>query len=273
MGEVKMQFDGVVTDSVANLYRRPDTQGEVITQAILGTGFSVENSQDGWHSVILPDQYHGWIEGQRVRIYAPGEAVYPSTAQVAEIRNLFAFLYREREVSLQAPARRVTLGTRLEATAEEDDWVQVRLPEGLRLWVQKGAVALTTAAAPQPRGSIQQILATARRFLGLPYLWGGTTPLGLDCSGFVQLVHRLHGIQLLRDAHIQYTQPGLVPIAREDLQAGDLIFFGRTAITHVGLYLGAGEFIHATTHQAPVVQISHLDEPHWTELYQGARRP
>jgi gamma-D-glutamyl-L-lysine dipeptidyl-peptidase len=268
-----MEMDGVVTASVANLYRRPDARVEVVTQAILGTSVSIENSRDGWHYVILPDRYHGWIEGRGVRIYAPGEAVYPSTVQVADVVSLLAFLYREREVSLQAPERRVTIGTRLEAAAEADDWVQVSLPDGLRLWVQKGSVALTASEPARCRGSAEQVLATARRFLGLPYLWGGTTPLGIDCSGFVQLVYRLHGVQLLRDAHLQYTQPGLAQVARGDLQAGDLVFFGRTSITHVGLHIAAGEFIHATTHQTPVVQISHLDEEHWTELYQGARRP
>jgi cell wall-associated NlpC family hydrolase len=58
-----------------------------------------------------------------------------------------------------------------------------------------------------------------------------------------------------------------------DLQAGDLLFFGGNSITHVGMYIGEGQFIHATTHERPIVQISRLDEPHWTSLYQGARRP
>jgi len=117
------------------------------------------------------------------------------------------------------------------------------------------------------------VIATAKRFLELPYMWGGTTPLGIDCSGFVQLCYHLHGVFLLRDASIQYTQTGLLPIEQDDLEPGDLIFFGRTSITHVGLYMGDGEFIHATSHLRPVVQIARLEEAHWTELYWGARRP
>ena len=96
--------------------------------------------------------------------------------------------------------------------------------------------------------------------------------MGIDCSGLVQLAYRLHGVQLLRDSRIQYTDPRLAPVEREDLQAGDLVFFGRERITHVGLCLGAPHFIHATSWRVPVVQISSLEEPHWTELYQGARR-
>lgn len=97
--------------------------------------------------------------------------------------------------------------------------------------------------------------------------------MGIDCSGFVQLVYHLNGVDLLRDADIQYTQPGLQPVARDALQPGDLLFFGERAITHVGMYIGEDEFIHATTHERPVVQISRLDEQHWVALYQGARRP
>jgi cell wall-associated NlpC family hydrolase len=141
--------------------------------------------------------------------------------------------------------------------------------------VQQGDVSLSSgeAAATRPRASAEQVIATAKRFLGLPYLWGGTTPLGVDCSGFVQLVYRLNGVSLLRDADLQYTQPGLAPVSQEELQAGDLLFFGTSSITHVGMYIGGGEFINATTHGQPIVQISRLDEPHWTDLYQGARRP
>jgi cell wall-associated NlpC family hydrolase len=139
--------------------------------------------------------------------------------------------------------------------------------------MRRNDVEIKEANSPRPRGTVRQVLETAKRFLGLPYLWGGTTPLGIDCSGFCQLAYHLHGVSLLRDSSIQYTQPGLLPVEKEGLEPGDLVFFGRKAITHVGMVLGSGEFIHATTHLRPVVQISRLDEAHWLELYWGARRP
>jgi cell wall-associated NlpC family hydrolase len=133
-------------------------------------------------------------------------------------------------------------------------------------------VTLSVADAATPKGSITDVIAIAKRFLGLPYLWGGTTPLGIDCSGFVQLAYGLHGASLLRDSSIQFTQPDLETVDKQDLQAGDLVFFGEARITHVGMYIGDGEFIHATTYLRPIVQISRLDEPRWVELYQGTRR-
>ncbi len=264
---------GVVVNGVANLYSGPSADLDVVSQAVLGTELALDKSQQGWHHVRMPDDYRGWIEAAHVRAYAPGEATYPSTARIAEIQSLLAFLYHDPRASICAPFLQVTLGVRLEVRDERDEWVQVTLPDRSWGWVQRGHVSLLAAGAVRPRGSVEEVLATARRFLGLPYLWGGTTPLGIDCSGFVQLVYGLHGVQLVRDSHLQYDQAGLEPVAREELQAGDLIFFGRERITHVGLSTGNGEFIHATTHQRPVVQISRLDEAHWTSLYWGARRP
>ncbi len=268
------QTAGVVLDPVVNLYSQPTTSVDVVTQAILGTSLALCEAREGWYHVRMPDRYQGWIEARHVRVYQDGERPYAAAGQVAQVWALLAFLYCEPDATSQAPALQVTLGTRLALVKVRDErWLQVALPDGSLCWIQRGDVALVDGGSQIPRGTVDDILTTARRLLGLPYQWGGTTPLGIDCSGYVQLVHRLHGIDLLRDASIQFTQPGLSPVEREGLQPGDLVFFGASSITHVGLCLGAGAFIHATTHERPIVQISHLDEPHWTALYYGARRP
>ncbi len=268
-----MESQGVVLKNVVNLFGEPDTGGELVTQAIVGTSLTIEKSTDGWHYARLPDQYHAWIEADHVREYAPGEPRYASEGQIAEIQELLAFLHNQPDDTSRAPAMQVTIGARLEVAEEHEERVRVILPDGRALWMRRNDLAIQEAGSPRPRGTVQQVLETAQRFLGLPYLWGGITPLGIDCSGFVQLSYHLHGVALLRDSSIQYTQPGLLPVEKEELEPGDLVFFGRKSITHVGLVLGNGEFIHATTHLRPVVQISRLDEEHWTELYWGARRP
>lgn len=117
----------------------------------------------------------------------------------------------------------------------------------------------------------QAIIATARQYIGVPYLWAGTSPAGFDCSGFVQYVFNAHGISLKRTAATQYTHGTYV--AKSDLQAGDLVFFQNTykvGISHVGIYIGDGQFIHASSSKG--VTISDLSSSYYVSHYYGARR-
>ena len=120
----------------------------------------------------------------------------------------------------------------------------------------------TTAAA---------VFATAKKYIGVPYVWGGSSPSGFDCSGFVQYVFQQHGIQLNRTASTQY-QHGTY-VSRSNLQPGDLVFFQdtyTTGISHLGIYIGNGEFIHASSSKG--VTISQLSNTYWNSHYYGARR-
>jgi cell wall-associated NlpC family hydrolase len=122
---------------------------------------------------------------------------------------------------------------------------------------------------------VDEVIALARRFVGLPYLWGGTSTLGFDCSGFTQLLYRRRGIEIPRDSGPQSRWEGAEPVERGELEAGDLLYFGEAPdkVSHTGMYIGDGEFIHATAHGRPAVQVSRIDEPYWDELFVSARRP
>lgn len=139
-----------------------------------------------------------------------------------------------------------------------------------------------TVAAPSAYGAAVAVpgggrnagpkaLALAQTYLGVPYVWGGTSPKGFDCSGLVQYVYARQGVTLPRVAEAQ-ARVG-VPIAPEQLQAGDAIFFAdRTGyIHHEGMYIGNGMFIHAP-HTGDVVKISSLYDPYYASQYAGARR-
>jgi cell wall-associated NlpC family hydrolase len=89
----------------------------------------------------------------------------------------------------------------------------------------------------------------------------------------VSQVYAAHGVTLPRDADLQFDDPAAAPVDKAQLRPGDLVFFGKTKITHVGMYVGDGLFLNATTYLTPMVREDRLDDPHWTELFRGARRP
>jgi cell wall-associated NlpC family hydrolase len=126
----------------------------------------------------------------------------------------------------------------------------------------QSSTASTTATA---------VINTAQQYMGVPYVWGGSTPAGFDCSGFTQYVLKQNGINIPRTAAEQY-QSG-VSIMKSNLKVGDLVFFTtyKPGASHVGFYLGDGKFVHASS-GAKQVTISSLDEKYFTERYIGARR-
>ncbi len=262
---------GVVLKPVANLYSAPTREADVVSQAIYGSPVGLIEEQAGWVKVRTPDDYTGWMPLEWLRRLGPEEQPYGMRGRVAQVESLFANLYREADVTKHEPVLTVPFETRLEVITEPENewrWIQVRLVDDRPAWVQRGDVTLE--AAPL---SIEAVIALSKRFLGLPYLWGGTSAFGYDCSGFVQMLCRRRGIVIPRDAGPQARWEGMAPVEKDDLQPGDLLYFGSVKkITHTGMYIGDGQFINATTWQRPMVRLDRLDDPHWTRLFVSARR-
>ena len=173
-----------------------------------------------------------------------------------------------KETGSQKPA--TTPATKTPATnGSHDGWLQVRLPGKTVAWIQSSDVVSDLKPL-----SIPESIELAKRFLGLPYLWGGTSSFGFDCSGFTQMLLRVRGFNMPRDADQQAAWKGLTAVERADLQPGDLLFFGSSPrnITHTGMFMGDGQFIQATTNGHPVIQISRLDDQPWTRLLVASRR-
>lgn len=262
----------VVVRPVADMHAQPSEDAEMVSQAIFSSHVEVLEERGQWARIRTADQYTGWTPLSDLHRRSNGERPYASAGKVAQVESLFANLYREPNVTRHQPVLVVPFESRLEVVAEpagQERWLQVRLPDDRSAWVQRGD--LTFDIRPL---TIEEMLALSKRFLGVPYTWGGTSSFGYDCSGFTQMLMRRHGTIMPRDAGPQAAWSGVFPVEGTDLRPGDLLFFGSSAsrIVHTGVYLGEGQFINATTHEHPVIQISDLKDPHWSKLLVACRR-
>jgi cell wall-associated NlpC family hydrolase len=271
----------VVLSTVENMHSGPSADTDVVSQALLGDTVKVlkrEKSPEGaeWARIATPDTYEGWVAAKSLRVLEPGAKPYASSGKVFVVSSLLANTYRETDVTKHKPLKVAPISAVLEVVAEKSDrWLEIVLPCGHQAFVQRGDGDLREAPWTWPRLSVEDAIALSKRFLGLPYTWGGTSPFGLDCSGFVQLVYKMSGVPILRDADIQMTKSGLAEVPKGQEKPGDLIFFGRSIdrISHVGMMIEGGLFINATVHEHPVVRIDDLREAYWQGIYQAARRP
>ncbi|MBI4910485.1 MAG: C40 family peptidase [Acidobacteria bacterium] len=264
--------DAVVVSPVANMYSKPTLDADVVSQAIYASPVLVIESQSDWAKIRTSDDYTGWVSQSALLRLKAGERPYASTGKVATVEALMAHLYREPSVTKHAPLLTVPYETRLEVVAEPEAdkkrWLQVRLPDDRSGYIQRGDITFDLKTLDIPA-----VIALGKRFQGLPYTWGGTSAFGFDCSGYTQMLCRRLGKQLPRDAQPQAHSSAVTPVNRDDLRPGDLLYFGNSKrITHTGMYIGAGEFIHATAHDRPVVQISRLDDAYWTSIHVASRR-
>ncbi|THB80655.1 MAG: hypothetical protein D3926_06135 [Desulfobacteraceae bacterium] len=225
---------GVINVCVASLYRSSGFQSEIVSQAVLNEPVDIIDEENRFVRIRMPDGYEGWIDhDQLVEGPAPDR-------NLKRVRSHFIRLYRHPDTESQ-PVRDAVIGCELSCIDEADGWVHVQLPDGDTAWTQ------AEQFGPFPEFRVETLLDMAAEFLGYQYLWGGKTPKGLDCSGFVQLVFSCLGQQLPRDAWMQQ-QHGTFKSSRiEDASAGELLFFGKQKdlVTHVGISLGQGRLIHS----------------------------
>jgi cell wall-associated NlpC family hydrolase len=263
--------DFVVAEPVLDMFAAPSADSDVSSQALYGTGVVALEQKGEWTQIRTADAYTGWVHSAELHTLATGS--YPAAGKLIKVAALSLNVYREADVTKHAPLLRLPWEAILEAVPDAagntERWLQVRLVDGRTAWVQRGDI--TTSTAPI---SIDEMLAVAHRFMGVTYTWGGVSSFGFDCSGFTQMLVRQRGIEMPRDADVQAGWTGVTVVERKDLKPGDLLFFGSSPakITHTGMYLGNGEFIHDTTHGRPGVQISRLDDEPWTHLFVAARR-
>ena len=259
-GELEKTPFGVVNLSVANLRSQPRHSAELSTQALMGTVLRVWDKDGDFYLVQTPDDYFGWMDdGGFVLLDSSGLADYLSSERWM-VAQSYAFVFQEPSVASQKVTDLVagdilsgqTTGT---GTLSPQAFISVSLPDGRTGYVLKADVQPFSAWLNRPEPTAADIIATGLEMMGRPYLWGGTSGKGMDCSGFTKMAYFLNGLQLPRDASQQVHCGELLEkdTTLASYRPADLLFFGREAtaeqterIWHVALYLGDGKILHAS---------------------------
>ncbi len=280
----------IVAQNVANLYAGPDTDLGLVSQTIFGDVVIAQAEADGFMQVRTADQYAGWLQSHTLKP-AWNDSDYLSTT----IATLFAEVYTAPDIHSELITKLV-VGTRVVVAqrAEVGDWVPLQFSDPQIGYVHRVCLNVTHSTPGENlhqalksdlrREAVylaigRQAVDTALRFVGTPYLWGGCTPFGIDCSGLTQLAYKLNGVQLLRDAYLQFADRRFRRVEEGKsldtalLEDGDLIAFSRREDkrpTHIGIALGDGRFIHARGGRG--VRIDFCDSEEYGETYLGAVR-
>lgn len=240
------KFMGLATLSVINLRKEPDHASELVSQVILGTPLIVLKQDDGWLLVQTPDQYISWTETSSVRKISPAEMnVWRSSDRVVYLPNTGWIYANPSKTSVTGD---IVAGGIVAKTGETGDLSRVVLPDGREGFIENASLEPFKEFINDTTLS-EGIIRRAESMLGIPYLWGGSSAKGADCSGFVQNVFFMNGLILQRDASQQalHGQPVDISSSFNNLKTGDLLFFGSSdQITHVAIYRGETEYIHSS---------------------------
>ena len=254
------EFRGLVTLSVINLRKLPEHSSELVSQAILGTPVLILKSKGSWILIQTPDKYIAWTERSSV--------VALSTAGLNQWKRSNRVVYLENSGWIyETPDKNAVIcdlvaGCIVVKKSEANAYALVVLPDGREGYIESKSLADFNSMNNELIATGDNIVKTASKYMGLPYLWGGTSSKGVDCSGFVRSVYLMNGIIVTRDASLQALHGRTIDISRgfDNLEKGDLLFFGSKGdtgpkVTHVAISLGNSRFIHASSR----VMINSLD--------------
>jgi len=248
---------GIVNVSVTPMREEPRHSSQMVDQAIMGNIVRLLKYDNGWYLVQTHYDYVGWIN--RSGLFITNESGKNNWKEKADktftgMQNLI----RSEPDNNSLPISDIVLNNIVISEPYDNDWSLIHLPDGRKGYLKNVSLEYINNKSENSFDS-NNIISEAKRMMGIPYLWGGNSTKGNDCSGFTQTVFKANDIQIPRDAR-QQALVG-VPILPSDnwsnILPGDLLFFGKkNRVTHVGISLGQKDFIH----QGGKVDINSLDE-------------
>ena len=260
---------GPVTADALRLRSTPTAEGEILATASNGTNVVVlEEAEDGWYKVNY-NSVEGYMSGEYLDVAtkADTDLGYGKVDTDGSILNMRSGASTSFDSLCSIPS-----GTVLELEGIYEGWYKVTYA-GNTGYVSSDYITITTEPATSSSSALgEQVVALAEQYLGTPYVLGANGPSSFDCSGFTKYIYAQFGYSLNRTATDQL-QNG-VSVSRDELQPGDLVFFKYNTskpVSHVGIYIGNGEFIHASTNRY-VVQIDQMNTGHYANVYVYARR-
>ena len=265
----------VVELSTIYMRIKPDYESALETQELMGTVVEIVGEDGYWREIVSPQPYRAWATEKGLVEMSKEELDAYEAAPKVIYTGLYGHIYKESSNRSETICDLVG-GDIMRYVGKKGKWTEVMLPSGRKGYVPAKELEPHTGfvSIAQGEGSAESIspetteaiIAEAQKLLGVPYLWGGMSAKGVDCSGLVRISHIMNGILLPRNASQQVKCGERVEVPRQarndreaaleataNLERGDLVFFGTPAtdekpmrITHVGIYLGEGKIIHSS---------------------------
>lgn len=257
------ETQAVINISVANLRSDPKHSAELATQATLGTPVKVLKKEGSWYYIQTPDKYLSWVDNGGIELMDSERA----DQWMANDKIIYTEIYGHsyKDLDKKQVVSDLVAGNVLEVLGDSDVFYNIRYPDGRQAYILKEEAQDYEEWLENLNPTVEDLVNTSHTLMGVPYLWGGTSTKGMDCSGFTKTIYFLNGMVIPRDASQQVHTGKPIDSTQnfDNLQKGDLLFFGRKAtdstsekVVHVGMWIGNNEFIHASE----MVRVSSMSE-------------
>ncbi|MEP2238539.1 MAG: SH3 domain-containing C40 family peptidase [Maribacter sp.] len=261
--ELEGMTKAVINISAANLRSNPKHSAELVTQATLGTVVNVLKKEGDWYLIQTPDKYLAWVDLGGIQLMNTDAIEKWIASDKIIYTNTYGHAFSSKETKSRTSD--IVAGSLLKLLSSDEEFYKIEFPDGRQAYILKTEAEEYNTWLSNLNFNADSLIATSKTLMGVPYLWGGTSTKGVDCSGYTKTIYYLNGMVIPRDASQQVHAGKAIDSVADfsKLKKGDLLFFGRKAtettsekVVHVGMWIGDNQFIHSSE----MVRISSVDK-------------